>query len=195
MISWDIWLKILIIVVFIVIIILRTLGPTKNKAAIDRSIDYLKAHVKAPDTPYTPDPAIYEQFKENCTDPALLSMLADGILKHCGMPPQNLTVITKTDRELENAAGTYSSDGRSSVISIRITPSSRHNIIHSVLIHECMHYYLFHSGLRFEDTYANEVLTDTATVYMGFFDLMFDGYIMVGYLRDSELKYIHNKLT
>ncbi len=57
-----------------------------------------------------------------------------------------------------------------------------------------MHYFLFHSGLRFEERYANEILTDTATVYMGFYEYMYDGYLMVGYLRDSELKYVHRQL-
>ncbi len=187
-------LKIAAIAVFIIVLVLRALGPTKNKAAIDRSIDFLKERLTPPALPYDPDPVIYERFRENCTDPALLTELACGILRYCGMEPQNLSVVTKTDKELQDAAGTYSSDGINSLISIRITPSSRHNILHSVLIHECMHYFLFRSGIRREDRYENEILTDVATVYMGFYRYMFDGYIMVGYLRDSELKYVHEKL-
>ncbi len=187
-------LKIAAIAVFIIVLILRALGPTKNKAAIDRSIDYLKERLTPPALPYDPDPAVYERFMEDCTDTALLTELACGILRYCGMEPQNLKVITKTDKELQDAAGTYSSDGTNSVISIRVTPSSRPNILHSVLIHECMHYFLFRSGIRREERYENEILTDVATVYMGFYQYMFDGYIMVGYLRDSELKYVHEKL-
>ena len=187
-------LKITAIAVFIIVLILRALGPTKNKAAIDRSIDYLKERLTPPALPYDPDPAVYERFMEDCTDTALLTELACGILRYCGMEPQNLKVITKTDKELQDAAGTYSSDGTNSLISIRVTPSSRPNILHSVLIHECMHYFLFRSGIRREERYENEILTDVATVYMGFYQYMFDGYIMVGYLRDSELKYVHEKL-
>ena len=48
---------------------------------------------------------------------------------------------------------------------------------------------------RLKDTYKNEILTDTATVYMGFYKYMYDGYIMVGYLRESELKYVNEKLS
>ena len=187
-------LKISAIVVFITVLILRAFGPTRNKTAIDRSIEYLKERLTPPDYPYIPDKAIYECFAEECTDTVILTELACGILRYCGMEPQNLRVVTKTDKELQDAAGTYSSDGINSLISIRITPSSRPNIIHSVLIHECMHYFLFQSGIRREDRYENEILTDVATVYMGFYQYMFDGYIMVGYLRDSELKYVHEKL-
>ena len=67
-----------------------------------------------------------------------LTALAKGILRYCGMEATDLTVVTKNEKELEHAAGTYSSDGRSSVINIRVTASSRPNILHSVLIHECM---------------------------------------------------------
>ena len=188
-------LKITVLAVFIVIIILRAIGPTKNKAAIDRSIEYLKERITPPMEPYTPDQVLYDTFKENCTDTVLLTELAYGILRYCGMEPDNLRVITKSDKELQDAAGTYSSDGINSLISIRITPSSRPNILHSVLIHECMHYFLFHSGIRRDDRYENEILTDVATVYMGFYQYMFDGYIMVGYLRDSELKYVQDVLA
>ena len=192
--DFDTIIKILIIAVFIAILVLRTLGPTRNKAAIDRSIAYLKDSLRPPGGAYTPDPALYERFKEDCTDPALLTELAYGILRYCGMEPSNLKVITKTDAELTDAAGTYSSDGVHSLIAIRVTPSSIPNILHSVMIHECMHYFLFHRGIMREDRHENEILTDVATVYMGFYQYMFDGYIMVGYLRDSELKYVKHAL-
>ena len=97
-------LKIIIIVAFIVILILRTNGPTRNKAAIDRSIAFLRERLTPPVTPYDPDPVIYDRFKDNCTDPALLTALAYGILRHCGMEPHNLTVTTKTDMGLRHAA-------------------------------------------------------------------------------------------
>ena len=194
MIDFTTILKILAIIIFIVIIILRAIGPTRNRSAIDYSIGYLKEHLRAPGNTYDPDPALYENFKENCTDPHLLTALAGGILRHCGMDPSGLSVVTKTHMD-DHVAGTYSSNGTSSVITLMVTPSSRPNIIHSVLIHECMHYFLFHSGIRFDETYKNEILTDVATVYMGFYQFMYDGYIMVGYLRDSELRYVHRKLT
>ncbi|MCR5725982.1 MAG: hypothetical protein K6G24_00810 [Lachnospiraceae bacterium] len=188
-------LKILAIIIFIVVIILRSLGPTKNRKAIDDSIHLLSEQFPARKPEYIPDPGIFDAFKEDCTNPALLTSLAYGILMHCGMKPENLSVVTKTDMGLRRAAGTYSSNGHNSLITIQITPSSRANIIFSVLIHECMHYFLFHSGIRYEDTYKNEILTDTATVYMGFYKYMYDGYIMVGYLRESELKYVDEKLS
>ena len=188
-------LKILVIIVFIVIMILQAKGPLINKKAIDHSIAYLKVNVRPPLKEYVPDPELYERFKDNCTDSALLTELATGILQHCGMTPNNLIVMTKNTMENAHTAGTYSTDGIASVITLLVTPSSRHNILHSVLIHECMHYYLFKSGIRFEKTYENEILTDVATVYMGFYQFMYDGYLMVGYLRDSELKYVHRKLT
>ena len=148
-------LKILAIVIFIIIIILRSLGPTKNRTAIDESIRMLSERLPDRQPEYIPDPAIFDAFKEDCTNPELLTALAYRILMHCGKRPENLRVVTKTDMELRRTAGTYSRDGQNSLITIQITPSSRANIIFSVLIHECMHYFLFHSGIRYDDTYKN----------------------------------------
>ena len=188
-------IKILAIVIFIIVIILNSLGPTINRSAIDDSISLLSERLPDRRPEYVPDAAYYDAFKENCTDPELLTMMAYDILMHCGMKPENLRVVAKTKTDIRRAAGTYSSDGHNSLITIQVTPTSRANIIFSVLIHECMHYFLFHSGIRFEKTYKNEILTDTATVYMGFYKYMYDGYIMVGYLRESELKYVNEKLS
>ena len=187
-------LKIISLVAFVVYMILRALGPTKNKAAIDESIGTLKERIPNRPKEYVPDSALYEAFQADCTNAALLTELAGGILRHCGMQPERLFVTTKSDRELKDAAGTYQFDGYRSTITIRVSPSAHYNIVFSVLIHECMHYFLFRSGIEFEDSYKNEILTDTASVYMGFFPYMFKGYVMVGYLRDSELKYVHERI-
>ena len=52
----------------------------------------------------------------------------------------------------------------------------------AVLIHECMHYYLRATALGFEDRMKKEILTDTATIYFGFFECINRGYIHAGYI-------------
>ena len=192
--DWITIIEILSIAVTVIIIVLHALGPTKNKATIDESIRALREHFPKRPPDHRPDPDLFAAFANDCTNTMLLTGLAREILRHCGMRPENLTVTTKHEAVYHHAAGTYSSDGMHSTITIHVTPNARYNVIYSVLIHECMHYFLFRSGLRFEDVYQNEILTDTAAVYMGFFSFMYNGYVMVGYLRDSDLKYINERL-
>ena len=64
----------------------------------------------------------------------------------------------------------------------------------ATLVHECMHLYLNTIGLRYEDRNMNEYLTDVATVYMGFYDVIEQGYFRQGYLTTNDLKRVQKRL-
>ena len=186
--------SIIIMLGFVLFVVMRQMGPTANKGIIDSSITLLEERLGRKRSPYHPEPRLYEAFQQDCTDPALLSRLATDILQHCGMEPKDLQVYAEEDLQIENAAGLYSYQNGVSVITIRVSRYARYNMIMAVLIHECMHYFLRHSAIGYSETQDNEILTDTATVYMGFYDYMYHGSVMVGYLRDSEFRYVYNTL-
>ncbi len=186
--------SIIIIVGFVIFMVARQMGPTANKRAIDDSIELLERRLAGARASYVPKPEIYREFKEDCTDPYRLRNMAYDILAHCGMNASGLELRSQEVLDSEGAAGTYSHQNGISTITIRVSRYARDNVVLAVLIHECMHYFLRHSGIAFSDTHENEILTDTATVYMGFFEYMYHGYIMVGYLRDSELLYVKKAL-
>ncbi len=68
----------------------------------------------------------------------------------------------------------------------------------AILAHEICHKVLAVHGLREEDVEANETLVDLATIYVGFGNLILDGYIsdsnnqIIGYLKLNNYKVAHH---
>jgi hypothetical protein len=74
-----------------------------------------------------------------------------------------------------------------------------------VVVHEFCHFFLSESGIELVNTLENEVLTDTAAVYFGFYEIMREGYKpnlrsvsdgknqwhRVGYLNVDNIDYVH----
>ena len=185
---------IIVMMGFVFFVVMRQMGPTANKSTIDSSIELLDERLGGKRSEFHPDERLYEIFQSDCTDPDILKCMATEILRHCGMEPNQLEVRAEEDLQVESAAGLYSYQNGMSMITIRVSKYARYNMILAVLIHECMHYFLRHSGIGYSDTQANEILTDTTTVYMGFYEYMYQGSVMVGYLRDSEFRYVNNVL-
>lgn len=190
---------IIVIMGFVFFVVIRQMGPTANKSTIDSSISLLEERLGGSRSEFHPDARLYEIFQADCTDPDILKCMATEILRHCGMEPNRLEVYAEEVNEGEalqgeSAAGWYSYQDGVSRIAIKVSKYARYNQILAVLIHECMHYFLRHSGIGYPDTQDNEILTDTTTVYMGFYEYMYHGSVMVGYLRDSEFRYVHRVL-
>jgi len=186
--------SIILILGFVFFVVLQQSGPTKNKSTIDSSIELLEQRLGKHRPDFKPDRRLYEAFQAECTDAGYLSRMAADILRHCGMEPYNLEVRAEEELDRTDAAGTYSYQNGKSVITIKVSTYARYNVVLAVLIHECMHYFLGRSGIRYSVTEDNEILTDTATVYMGFYEYMYHGSIMVGYLRESEFRYVKHVL-
>lgn len=185
---------IIVMMGFVFFVVIRQMGPTANKSTIDSSIALLDERLGGRRSEFHPDERLYEIFQADCTDPDILKCMATEILRHCGMEPNRLEVYAEEDLQVESAAGLYSYRDGVSVITIRVSKYARYNMILAVLIHECMHYFLGHAGIGYPDTQDNEILTDTTTVYMGFYEYMYHGSVMVGYLRDSEFRYVNRVL-
>ncbi len=177
-----------IIVMTCITAVRRLLTALKNHSEIQESISLLMDALGEPNEEYHPTQDVYDRFLADISDNNSLTSMAYDILNHCRKQPWNIRV-NRVDNLGKHTAGLYRKSGESGEILVRVGDDASWNIIISVLIHECMHHFLMMSGIEFRDSHKNEVLTDTAALYLGFSEYMNRGQIGVGYLSYSELLY------
>ena len=147
---------------------------------------YLKENGEKPLAAYRINEEYIERLRKNIRDEEVLNQVAKDVVSYCGVEAGNLTVYNQSN--LIEAAGIYNSETDEiflSVANIRTIDE-----VLAVLIHECMHYILKEKELWLEDERDNEFLTDLACLFYGFTDQINKGYIMVGYLKRNEIRYI-----
>lgn len=165
-----------------------------NRGLIEKSLTLLKEKFGKPLPDYTMSDALREQFFEHFREDPMLTEAAKEILRHCGEEDASVRVHAEEDLS-RHVAGNYRSAGNVGLINVKIDPYTRPEVAFAVLIHECMHYFLRHRDISFPEVYENEVLTDTAMIYFGFFDSIDRGYINVGYISYGAIKNIRKKLS
>ena len=190
----EIVIKVVIIVGFMAFLIYRG-GERKkyvSRSKIDECINVLNKKLKHPRAKYEVDEILVKRLSEDLYDEKTLQAIAFDIVRHCGIKPLSIKIVIE-DTEAA-IAGTYSNYFGQSVITIvRRKYRSAYDIV-ATLVHECMHLYLNTIGLRYEDRNMNEYLTDVATVYMGFYDVIEQGYFRQGYLTTNDLKRVQKRL-
>lgn len=151
---------------------------------------YLKENGEKPLAAYRINEEYVEKLRKNIRDEEVLNQIAKDVVTYCGVNVGNLAVFNQSN--LIEAAGIYNSETDEiflSVANIRTIDE-----VLAVLIHECMHYILKEKELWLEDERDNEFLTDLACLFYGFTDQINKGYIMVGYLKRNEIRYIRKLL-
>ncbi len=177
-----------IIVMTIITVYRKSSSAIKNHSEIQESIALLQNRLGKPKSEYFPDQSLYEKFSKDPENNSYLTALAYDILNHCDNKQWDIPVCAVKQLG-PNAAGQYVHSNKGSEIRILIGDNAHDNIVFSVLIHECMHHFLRTNDISFMDSHKNEVLTDTAALYLGFSKYMNKGYIGVGYLKYRELLY------
>lgn len=90
--------------------------------------------------------------------------IAGAMAHHYHLPVAS--IVVRFDEKLESAARIYiTSDDICMVEMQERYRASRKSV--AILAHEVAHLFLERAGLRYADTFENEVLTDTASVYLG----------------------------
>jgi hypothetical protein len=124
----------------------------------------------------------------------VLQKLADSIVSHTGAH-NAVEVIIKDSFKGNDISGAYEVHGKANwqVHLFRDNTYSVAQVI-AVLIHECVHNFLYYYDLEVYPEIKNEVLTDVAAVFLGFGELLCQGYkpikeITKSYLEDGELKF------
>ncbi|MFB7713485.1 hypothetical protein [Streptomyces sp. NPDC056105] len=120
--------------------------------------------------------------------------VARELVRHYRLPDARMIV---SFREMTHAASVELAAGPEYFIELNDRFRTHRRDIGAALAHEVMHVYLHRLGLAFPGTRDNEILTDTATTYLGAGWLLLDAYRedaassqKLGYLTPEEFGYV-----
>ncbi|WP_328539334.1 hypothetical protein [Streptomyces sp. NBC_00344] len=120
--------------------------------------------------------------------------VAHAMVQHLHLPDARMIV---SFREMQHAAGVELAAGPEYFIDLNDRFRTHRNDIGAALAHEVMHVLLHRLDLSFPGTRDNEILTDTATTYLGAGWLLLDAYRedevssqKLGYLTPEEFGYV-----
>jgi hypothetical protein len=120
--------------------------------------------------------------------------VAHALVTHFRLPEARVIV---SFRAMEHAANVELTDGPEYFIELNDRFRQHRNDIGAALAHEISHVYLHRLGLAFAGTRDNEILTDTATTYLGAGWLLLDAFRQdsltsqkLGYLTPEEFGYV-----
>ncbi|MGP8302522.1 hypothetical protein ACTPOK_32255 [Streptomyces inhibens] len=120
--------------------------------------------------------------------------IARALVRQLHLPDARMVV---TFREMEHAANVELTAGPEYFIELNDRFRKHRKDIGAALAHEVMHVYLHRLDLSFPGTRDNEILTDTATTYLGAGWLLLDAYRehgpfsqKLGYLTPEEFGYV-----
>ncbi|AVV43214.1 hypothetical protein C6376_19045 [Streptomyces sp. P3] len=120
--------------------------------------------------------------------------VARELVRHYRLPDARMVVAF---REMEHAAHIELAAGPEYFVELNDRFRTHRRDIGAALAHEIMHVYLHRAGLSFAGTRDNEILTDTATTYLGAGWLLLDAYRVdgassqkLGYLTPEEFGYV-----
>ncbi|MEU9183452.1 hypothetical protein AB0D14_02570 [Streptomyces sp. NPDC048484] len=120
--------------------------------------------------------------------------VARELVRHFRLPDARMIV---SFREMRHAANVELAAGPEYFIELNDRFRTHRKDIGAALAHEVMHVYLHRLDLSFPGTRANEILTDTATTYLGAGWLLLDAYRedasssqKLGYLTPEEFGYV-----
>ncbi|MDR6978197.1 hypothetical protein J2X68_004922 [Streptomyces sp. 3330] len=120
--------------------------------------------------------------------------VARELVRHFRLPEARMIVAF---RRMEHAANVELTAGPEYFVELNDRFRTHRRDIGAALAHEVMHVYLHRVGLSFPGTRDNEILTDTATTYLGAGWLLLDAYRedaassqKLGYLTPEEFGYV-----
>ncbi|MFC9623575.1 hypothetical protein ACFTXM_27455 [Streptomyces sp. NPDC056930] len=120
--------------------------------------------------------------------------VARAMVQHLHLPDARMIVSFRT---MEHAAGVELAAGPEYFIELNDRFRTHRRDIGAALSHEVMHVLLHRLGLEFPGTRDNEILTDTATTYLGAGWLLLDAFRedavssqKLGYLTPEEFGYV-----
>ncbi len=150
-------------------------ADSDSRGDILQKIAYLKAQLKRyPFPEFRFSPEQFERYFDGICyaahSPGTVTSMANDILKHFGMPPENIRIQVEyvPENNDHDSLGTYSqNDAHHGTVVIRIKPSYTYDTVISIAAHECTHHFLFSRKIRLGNTQENERLTDIAALYLG----------------------------
>ncbi|MBD1908886.1 hypothetical protein H6F53_25930 [Trichocoleus sp. FACHB-832] len=147
-------------------------------------------------------------------DPVITAhRLAGVIVRHLKLPEGSILVSYR--KSLKHAGQVELTPENEYLVELNARYKENQQDIAAILSHEITHVFLYRAGLLFPNNYDNEILTDTASVYLGIGWLILNAYRLketqesnsfgqsyiryqeeqLGYLRPEEFGYVLGKRT
>ena len=175
------------------------------KELLDRCIALLDRQEKEDYGIYHVPEALMERLKADMSDQETLKELLCDICAHMGINGDFIQLVL-WNTPTPDRAGQISTDLAFTTISLEMQPYYTLDSVIAVLAHEATHLHLYYKGIRMNDTWENEVLTDTAAVFCGFGEYIYRGYAVfqgqmalsyrkVGYIKQQDVTYILDVLA
>lgn len=186
----GIWL---ILFIVLIVIIYKIVNEIRNKritkanneketrlredVVLDSKIKLLFDSLGQPYNDFILDDEDIFYFVNNQYNYNAISFVIHKIMAHLKMPYTYFDIKIFVDDEENNInPGSYSNISGKPTIIIRLKKTYSYEQIIAVLCHECMHHFLFNKNIKIEPETENEILTDVATIYFGFYLYMNQGY-------------------
>lgn len=121
-------------------------------------------------------PGLYDKGSPSAQ--ASAEAMAKRMLLYLNLPfvTPRVTIVYMRDNASTREAGSFHGDKFRCDIRINKCDCYRFKQVNAILAHECMHYFLMFHDLTHPDERINELLTDVSAVYVGFGELLRDGY-------------------
>lgn len=199
------------LIVYIVRVLILKIAPAKvpkgkklTNELLLMCVNQLKKEDKNSHSDYVINSDILGRLKDNTCDYDNLRKLLDDITAHVGLNGA-LFVLKIKNSVVSDRAGEIKPGVNDICITLDIKEEYDAYTVISVMAHEVMHQYLYFNGIYRKDAWENEILTDTAVVYCGFYEYMKLGYepkhgvnpfsySKVGYISTKDIEFIKSNI-
>lgn len=153
--------------------------------SIDSCIERLsKTFMKPYDEFIVPEDIISILEREPYSEYAL-NLFLQKVAAHLGYSRQSLVLRTFPEKK-GTAPGRISKLGSTFLMELHMSRQANVYNILAVIVHEFCHFFLDSNGIKLVNTLENEILTDVASVYFGFFSIMREGYRPTFRMKDGK---------
>lgn len=164
---------------------------SKNKKQdLDRILLRAKMHIRIPKTEYFIGNPVYELFLSAPYNIDNLNTFTQHILKRIDYRG-NLPQISYAPLLNDMSNHSFNRQKVSITINTRIENSK---ILAALIVRECIRLYMFDNHIDYAPEYLPEQNIDVYAVYMGFYNVLMQGYQNVGALNASDLKYVRKQV-
>ena len=177
-------------------------GKKLTDELLSECVNQLTKELRVKFNEYTVDSSVMAELLNDNRNPDALRHLLNDICAHVGFNGDmfSLKIINAV---VSDKAGEIRTGLGNTVITLEIREEYDTDTIISILAHEVMHQLLYLKGISRRDAWENEILTDTAVVYTGFYTYMYRGYGIkhgvnpfayskVGYISQKDINYIQD---
>ena len=172
------------------------------KELFQKCVNLLNKYEKKSYDAYLVPEDILGALQKNLGDEVYLKKLLCSICEQYGIDGSFIKLVVQ-DTTVTEKAGEIKTDLAFTTICLELKPYYGIDTVAAILAHEATHLHLYYTGMKLNDVWENEILTDTAAVYCGFGEYIYRGYAVlqgdfalsyqkVGYIRQEDVRYIQH---